>query len=39
LGGRGIIVVSATSAAMAMLIPPSDWIRSAMVSTISPSSS
>ena len=29
-GGRGIIVVSATSGAIAMLTPPRSWIRSAI---------
>src|SRR5467141_1910433 len=32
-GGRGIIVVSATSAAIARLMPPRSWMRSAMAST------
>jgi len=32
-GGRGINVVSATSCAIAMLAPPSNWIRSAIAST------
>jgi len=35
LGGRAMRVVSATSAAMAMEIPPRSWILSAMVSTSS----
>ena len=38
-GGRSIRVVSATSAAMAILNPPSNWMRSAMVSTSSTCSS
>src|SRR3989442_1268121 len=34
-GRRGISVISATSCAIAMLTPPSDWMRSASASTMS----